>query len=333
MEKAKIFVFDVHHHPRNDYCVSVYYKEGEKPLCEDNLEFSPYTVSFYIVPEGQGMTKMLSDTSHDADYTLPFTIFIPERKDQAAMDFIVEAIRERDGAAENPNKRMFGLSAAHCVVNMSEQEKDECRKLGASGKYEKFEDMHQNLTHAQKSEVIDHKKGAVFRRSRSPLVTYRLGYTPKTPRDQQDEKFLLRDVAMFELDDEEVKNLEKKLAETNHGSGRLQRYFCSAMYKRPDVISNRVRGIIHIGHDVEHRHLQKIFLSGQHPIKIVIGQTTGHITELFPRRLRRQTARENLTPNESKLLQGPHSDPYGYKRCYQQGCYLKIETDKRYLFS
>ena len=59
MEKAKIFVFDVHHHPRNDYCVSVYYKEGEEPLREDNLDFSPYTVSFYIVPQGQGMTKML----------------------------------------------------------------------------------------------------------------------------------------------------------------------------------------------------------------------------------------------------------------------------------
>ena len=136
------------------------------------------------------------------------------------MDFIVEAIRERDGAAENPNKRMFGLSAAHCVVNMSEQEKDECRDFGARREYVKFEEKHQNFTHAKKWEVMDHKRGTVFRRWRSPLVTYRLGYTPKTPRDQQDEKFLLRDVAMFELDDKEVKNFEKKLAETNHGSGR-----------------------------------------------------------------------------------------------------------------
>ena len=91
MEEAEIVIFDVRHHPRNDYQVSVYYQEGKKPLREDNLGFSPYTVSFYVVPEGQGMTKTLADTLHEADYILPFTIYIPERNRIAAMDYIVEA--------------------------------------------------------------------------------------------------------------------------------------------------------------------------------------------------------------------------------------------------
>ena len=57
---------------------------------------------------------------------------------------------------------MFGLSAAHCVVNMSVQETSECRDLGFRRQYPEFEQIHQRFTVAKEWEVFDHKKGTVF---------------------------------------------------------------------------------------------------------------------------------------------------------------------------
>lgn len=311
MDKNNIFPHTVRHDPRDDHNISVYYGMRENGVAptDESIKINRYTVTFFKVSDGEDTSEMLADDSvqnpHEADYCLPFTVRV-RGSGVAAMDLFLAKEQDR-------KMPVFGLSVAHCVVILSSEERCKLKDVGTNKNlknqyddYEKLFEKHlgqRKYTATASWSIEDHKKGTLINKSNSVIfIDYRLAYTPSTT--DEDGCYLLRDIALFQLDDDVMEKLQNDIGAD---SNRFNTYVSSAMYKKQEMIQSKVRGIISIPADFDWYKLSDFFCKlnekeNVHPIKIVIGQTLGHISSFYTSFL-----------NEYS---------------YQDGCCIVIQTDR-----
>lgn len=126
----------------------------------------------------------------------------------------------------------------------------------------------------------DHIKGDISQGAAPPLVDFRHVYTKHTPEEDKDSRSLYKDVALFEIDQRDTKRLMTVMGNLS----KFQAFFSTEMFRKPGVRTSKVHGIIRIGQEVTARQLRRLFTprKNKSPIRIVIGQTVGHINSFHP---------------------------------------------------